>query len=260
MTVTEITTTKPTSILPTEKTAGSGPSIYTSKVLVYGEKKIGKSTLAAELDPDHTIFLSTEPGQDALSIFNVRIKTWEEFLLAGAELSKGEHPYKIIVIDTVDELARLCMEYVIAGMTPPGRKGFVHASDFEWGKGWDAVAQEFRLRVAKLSNLGYGVVFISHVKESPVKTRTGAEITKLGPDVGMKGMRKWLLGFVDVIAYAHVIQTGDGKQHVLQLQPTETVEAGMRAPRGVEVPALIPLSAQDLKAVLKLASKKKEAK
>jgi hypothetical protein len=159
----------------------------------------------------------------------------------------------MLVIDTVDELARLCTEHVVAGLAASeslDTKKFIHTSDFDWGKGYDAVAQEFRLRVAKLCNLGLGVVFISHEKEQPIKTRTGLEITKVAPDVGSKGMRKWLLGFVDFIAHAEMLQTTEGEQHVLRLKPSETVEAGGRVPQGREVPDLIPLTAEALKATL----------
>lgn len=240
--------------LPTAKIGGLGPTIHNSKLLIYGPPKVGKTTLAAQLDPDHTLFLATEPGQDALEVYRQPIRSWEEFLTTGRELMKGEHDFKLLVVDTVDELARLCAEHVVTGLAGD-RKGFTHASDFEYGKAWDAISQEFRLRVAKLCNLGLGVMFISHVKEAMVKTRTGAEISKLAPDVGQKGMRKWLLGFVDLVAYAHVIQTSDGEQRVLQLQPTENVEAGGRFPQGAPtMPALIPLDADDLKGALEMTA------
>lgn len=237
--------------LPTERTK---PEIdpLARPMLLYGRVKAGKSTLAAELDPDHTLFLATEPGHAALNIMRHEINSWEDFLAVLAELNarKGEYPYRLGVVDTVDELARMCSEYVVRGLSG-NRKGFVHVSDFDWGKGHDAVSAEFRLRLAQLSRLIPGTLFISHVKESTVKERNGAETTKLSPDVGAKGMRKWLLGFVDVVAYADVIQTKEGEQRVLRLAPTEQIEAGMRAPRGVEVPDLIRLDAQDFKAILK---------
>lgn len=227
------------------------------KLLIYGPYKSGKTTLASGLT-DNPLFLATEPGQDALSVYRQPIGSWQDFLNVAASLRDGLDvwPFDLLVIDTVDELARLCAEHVIAGMAKSAGfdgKAFHHASDFEYGKGWDAVSQEFRLKVAKLCNLGFGVVFISHEKESVIKTRTGAEITKVGPDVAQKGMRKWLLGFVDVIAHSAVIDTKDGKEHVLQLQPTETMEAGARVQPGGELPAQVPLTADALRATLEKA-------
>lgn len=242
-------------LLPTEKTESNGLSLLTAKTLLYGYPKVGKTTLAAEIDPDHTLFLATEPGQDAISVFRAPIRSWDEFLRAAAEIAKGDHPFKLIVIDTVDELARLCTEHVIGGMAETsGLVGFVHPSDLGYGKGYEAVAQEFRVKIAKLCNLGLGVMFISHVKEAEVKKPNGAEITKLGPDVGMKGMRKWLLGFVDLIAYGHILETTEGEQRVLRLTPTETVEAGGRVARDAPaLPDLVPLTAEDFEKALESA-------
>jgi hypothetical protein len=240
-------------LLPTEKTKASGG--WAGKtILLHGPPKIGKSTLAAQLDA-RALFIATEPGQSALEIFRVPIQSWEQFLNLGQELQGNPgHGFPLFVVDTVDELARLCTEHVVSGLAKADGldpKKFHHASEFDYGRGWDAIAQEFRLRVSRLCNLGAGVLFVSHTKENVQKTRTGLEITKLGPDVGQKGMRKWLLGFVDYIFMADVIQTTEGEQRILRLQPSETVEAGARIPHGAKpLPETIPLTAADLKAAL----------
>jgi hypothetical protein len=185
------------------------------------------------------------------------VRSWEEFLLIAnllvEDLQKPEderiYDYNLIVVDTIDELARMCAEYVIAGMSA-GRKGFVHASDFDYGKGWDAIASEFRLKIANLTRLGLGVLFISHVKEGVVKTRTGKEITKLSPDVGQKGMRNWLLGYVEAIVFADIVETKEGEKRILQWTPSETVELGGRFPEGTELPDTTDLSASEFRRVL----------
>lgn len=243
---TKETPVPPTSLLPGHKTPAN-VGIETSKILIYGDQKIGKSTLASQLNPDETLFLATEPGLAAIEAFQLPIGSWEEFLAAGAELAKGKHQFKLLIVDTVDALASMCEEYVVKGLAAAENidpTKYVHASEFEWGKGWDAIAAEFRLRVSKLCNLGMGVVFISHTKEGSMK-RHGLEITTYGPDVGKKGMRKWLLGYVDFIAHATKSDKDGATERVLQLQPTETVHAGMRVPDAVreKVPTYIPLDA-----------------
>lgn len=232
---------------------------FRKPVLLYGRKKAGKSTLAAELDPEHTLFLATEPGTDHLTTMRQPITSWAQFLdvcrVLAEDVRKPEpvYNYRLIVIDTIDELARMCGEYVVEAMKPSSAKGFFHVSDLEWGKGYDAIAAEFRLKIANLTRLGMGVLFISHTKETTVKTRTGAEITKYQPDVGQKGMRNWLLGYVDCIVYADIIKGRDGKeQRILQLKPTESTEAGGRVPRGVQIPDSVPLEADALRKVLEL--------
>lgn len=239
-------------LLPEAKTA---PSIdpLRKKLIVWGPPKVGKSTLVAGLD-ENVLFLATEPGLDAMEVFKVDIATWEGFRRVCAEIAAtveaGTFTHPLIAIDTVDALALLCAEDVLTGLAG-GKTGFLHASDFDYGKGWSAIETEFKLRIAKLCNLGVGVVFISHLKEGTVKKPNGLEVTKLGPDVGQKGIRKWLLGFVDYIFMADLLDGENGTQHVIRTQPSELYEAGGRVPVGKEpLPPLIPLTAPDLLAAL----------
>lgn len=239
-------------LLPAEKTAPT-LSPETAKTLLYGPPKIGKSTLASGINPDETLFIATEPGLSALSVYSVDCPTWERFREIGGELANTSHRFKLVVVDTADELQRMCADHVIqglnAGLRTP-KTGYVHASDFDYGKGWSAVTEEFRLRVARLCSLGLGVVFVSHAKESVVKDRTGLELTKYAPNVGDKGSRQWLLGFVDFILFATTIAGEDGEERVLRTIPTETFEAGGR----YTLPDPLPLDAAALRTAMSEAA------
>ena len=69
------------SILPTTKTQPK-PSLADLTVLVYGQTKIGKSTLCS--NAEGALFLATEPGLNALDVYQVPIQTWEDLLNACA--------------------------------------------------------------------------------------------------------------------------------------------------------------------------------
>src|SRR5690348_9318737 len=105
----------PSALLPTEKTPVTVDPL-SRKILLYGDKKIGKSTLSNELD-ERVLFLATEPGHDHLELFRVPIKTWQDFLNVGKDLQNNpEHGFSLVVVDTVDELARMCVDYVVDGL------------------------------------------------------------------------------------------------------------------------------------------------
>lgn len=229
--------------LPTEKTTPT-LDVETAKVLLYGPPKIGKTTLAASLDPEHTLFVATEPGLGALSVFAQQVRSWEEFRQIGPELHKGEHQFKTVVIDTVDELHKMCTDAVLKQL------GVSYPGDLEFGKGWAAVTDEFRLRVGALSSLGLGVWFISHAKDEEIKQRVGS-ITKAVPTIS-GAARKWLTGFCDFIFYAGSEQTADGEQRVLHTAATENFEAGGRVP----LPDPLPLDATALREALVAAAPK----
>lgn len=226
--------------LPTEKSSTT-LTPETAKVLLYGAPKVGKTTLAASIDPDRTLFVATEPGHGAMEIFKVPVSSWEEFRQVGPLLAadKGER-FTTVVIDTIDELAKQCQDKVMVDM------GGTHPSEFEYGKGWNAVATEFKLRVGALCSLGLGVWFVSHAKEEEVKKRVGS-ITVYRPDAPTSA-RKFLTGFCDWILYAEVIQGDDGEQRVLRTQPAENHEAGGRIPEGrPPLPDPLPLDAAALR-------------
>lgn len=230
----------PSIVLPTEKSPPS-LSIDTAKVLLHGYPKVGKSTLVHELNPDHTLFLAADPGLDALDVFQMPIGSWADFRAVGPLLKQGGHPFQIVAIDTVDMLAQLCGDQVCADL------GIKHPSDLEYGKGWRAVSDEFRLRISALCSLGLGVWFVSHSKDVEIKTRVGTK-TKVVPSIG-GGIRDFLVGFVDVILHAAVAGDEDGEQRVLYTQPTENIEAGQRVPRNKPpLPDVLPLDAGALRA------------
>jgi hypothetical protein len=242
--------------LPTEKnTPGQDP--ISKKFLIYGEPKVGKSTLASNLFPSAVFFASDPTGLEELEVFKVDVHDWDEFREVGRELAvymaKTPEPiYGAIVVDTVDELSRFCTEFVLKQLPGgPQGKGFLHASDWEYGKAWNAITEEFRLRIAKLCNLGLPVVFISHSKVKTKKNRTGLEITVNSPDVGTGGLRDWLLKFVDYIFFAEVVQTDEGEARLLRTMPSETYLAGGRQPEGRPMlPDPLPLDGARLRKAL----------
>lgn len=233
--------------LPTEKTR---PTLdpTSAKVLLAGPPKIGKTTLASRIDPDSTLILATEPGYGAIEAFVVPINSWAEFRQVGGELAAGKHTFTTVVVDTVDELYKLCQAQVMVDV------GIVHPSDMEYGKGYGLVGDEFRLRVGKLCSLGLGVWFISHTEEREIKQKVGT-ITRHVPSLtGKTG--KWLAGFVDFIFMATSEQGQEGGDtRLLRTQATENFEAGGR----VTLPDPLPLDAAAVREAMLAAAPKPEA-
>lgn len=226
--------------LPTEKSK-PGLRLSKAKVLLYGPPKVGKSTFASELLPDNTLFAECEPGLGALSVFAEPITSWSKFRQMVDDLASDPGQFKIVVVDTVDELYRMCTDHVC------GELGISHPSDADYGKGWAAVADEFRLRVGKLSNLGLGVWFISHAKDVEVKKRVGTKTVTQSTLAGQG--RTFLTGFCDFILLA----TWDGEeeegQRILRTKGSEGHEAGARMPRGaLTLSDPLPLDAKALAA------------
>lgn len=220
--------------LPTEKTAPK-QSITELTTLIYGAPKIGKSTFCSQADDP--LFLATESGLNNLSTYQIPVATWSDFLEACQLIAAGNHNYKTIVIDTIDNLYKYCVAHVLA------KHGLQHESDLPFGKGYAFVNGTFERTLTALSLLPYGLIMTSHAQEKEVKTPTGTE-SRITPTLP-NSARKIVLGMSDLILYAEAQEVRDdqGKidkyDRVIHTKPTTIYEAGDRTGK---LPETLPLS------------------
>lgn len=209
--------------LPTTKTTPEvSLSMFTT--LIYGKPKIGKSTFAAGF-PD-ALFLDCEGGLQSLEAFRVPVYSWNDLLEACGEIAAGNHQFKTIVVDTVDQAYQRCREHVL------GQLGYKHESDGDFGSGWDLVTNEFIRVLSKLALMPYGLVLISHANEKEFKTRTGKQI-KIVPTLPARAGRG-VMGMVDLLLYAdhETVEATGGvitdERRVVRTKPTSYYDAGDR--------------------------------
>ena len=212
-------------LLPTQK---SMPQTDPSKLsmLLYSRSKFGKSEFCAQMPG--ALFLATEPGLSHLETYPVPIPDWDTLLGACGELAKGDHQFKVIIIDTIDICYKLCAQYICA------KYKVEHEADLPYGKGWSLVSNEFQRVMLKLAHLPYGLVMISHTQEKEVETRTG-KIIKVVPTLPDKAA-KFILGLVDIIAFGdfEAESNADGEKvfrRVIRTKPTVYYDAGDRSGR-----------------------------
>jgi hypothetical protein len=216
-------------ILPTAKTQPK-PDLADLTVLVYGQTKIGKSTFCSQ--SDRALFLATEPGLNALDVYQVPIQSWEELGAACKEVEQGQHPFKTVVIDTIDNAYKFCTDYIVK------KHKIEHESDLGYGKGYALVNNEFQRVLTKLAFLPYGLFLISHAKEIEIDTRTD-KYTRVIPTLPDKA-RKIVLGMADMVLYCGLdAADGEGNEKVLRrvirTKPSLYYEAGDRTGRLPEI-------------------------
>jgi len=187
---------------------------------------------------EKALFLATEPGLNALEVFQVGITCWEDLLQACVEIAEGKHEFKTIVIDTVDNAYRMCSDYVCKKFKVE------HESDLGFGKGYALINNEFQRVLTKLAFLPYGLIMISHSQEREIETRTGKH-TRIVPTIPDKA-RKMVTGLVDLILFCDLdMKTGeDGKpvwSRVMRTKPSPNYDAGDRTGR---LPEMLPLDFQ----------------
>ena len=187
---------------------------------------VHNSTLCSQADG--ALFLATEPGLNALDVYQVPIQSWEDLRKACAEIVEGNHPFKTVILDTIDNAYKFCTEYILAKFKVE------HESDLGYGKGYALVNNEFQRVLTKLAFLPYGLFLISHAKEMEVDSRTG-KYMRVVPTLPDKA-RKIVLGMADMVLFCDLeVVTGEnGEQsmrRVIRTKPSLYYEAGDRTGR-----------------------------
>lgn len=194
--------------------------------LIFGEKKIGKTSLTALMGK--ALHMFTEPGGKALRLYPITIDSWKRFKKAVKAFVKSD--YDTAVIDIADKLYPMCEDYTCEKLV------ISDLSEEDWGKGWRENRKEFERVMDMLLNSGKGVVFISHAQEQEVETRDGSKYDRVMPTMH-KRMRDLVEGVVDVWAY----YTYNGKRRVLQILGDDHISAGHRLEGRFQTPNGRPL-------------------
>lgn len=236
-------------MLPEEKTT---PVFELSNYnwLIYGQPKIGKSTFVSQFDD--VLFVPTEPGLGALSVFKAcedsHITKWTEFIeickeIEAASISK-KLKFKILAIDTIDNLYQMCLDYVCA------REKMAHPSDGSFGKGWSLVTNEFKGAILRLSK-SIKIAFISHDGEAEMVIQK-IKVMRKQPSIAGGAKGEFITGLVDIITYISN-DPDDNSKRVAYFRGHDGLVAGDRTNKMLNV---MPFSYEDIKEQFSLITKK----
>jgi hypothetical protein len=203
--------------LPIEKKKPS-VNLWDYTIFLYGESKVGKSTLISQIP--NVLFLNTGGGLDALECFEQPITSWEQFLDAGKEIVGNGHKFDVIAIDTVDRLAKLCINHIMTKLE------IVHPQDLGYGKGYDLVKDELLRPLMKLALSKYGLILVSHAKDVEITTRT-SKITKFLPSI-QDYMYNIIAPICGITLFYDTVETENGERRVLRTRLSEKWIAGDR--------------------------------
>jgi hypothetical protein len=147
-----------------------------------GIKKIGKTTMFRDLvyaqygDYKYGLLISTgnETGYKALdNIYAADAPTWDKFVEIVDDLvkSKEENDFKIVAIDTVDELVEIATNKAMEMHQHTTKKIAKSINEvfggYGAGKRW--ISKEINKQIVRLERKGYGLIFIGHTKIKDIK-------------------------------------------------------------------------------------------
>jgi hypothetical protein len=184
-------------------------------IWLYGAPKIGKTSLSSMFgDTYHLMF---ERGAKALRIRQSLIEYWPHFEAAIRKL-QGIAAISTITVDVLELAYSLCFSHMCKQMK------ITHPNDVEdFGKSWGMIRDEFLRVLMLLSNIGKGVIYVSHASLNKRKTLAGTEVRDVHPALTGKPL-EFVEGAMDIIGYCHVRRG----QRVIQIRQDDEIMAGCR--------------------------------
>jgi hypothetical protein len=182
---------------------------YQVKFLCYGESGSGKTVFSSTWPKP--IFLDIDKGMASIKrkVHRVSIDSWAMLDNAVLFLEKTKHPFKTVVIDSLNELQSLTMRNIVTAF-PQIRRAYTDLpSQSDYGKMLDDADKMIR----RLKGLSINVVFICNVAPQEYETDV------VQPQLVGKHSARTLSRMMDVIGYLYKTEGGNpqegGKQRIM---------------------------------------------
>lgn len=206
-------------------------------VLVYGQPKSGKTTLACQFPKN--LLLAFERGYNAIAGAKVvDIDKWSTLKLVLRQLAKPEakEMYDTVTIDTATIAWDLCEQFICS------QAGVQKLADIPWGQGYSQLSAEFENTLRSITMMGYGLVLITHVSVRK-EVKGDSEIEFYAPSLN-KRCYPICNRLVDIIGYIDIEWDDDGNStRWLYTRQTPRIVAGSRY---AYLPAKIKFGYQEL--------------
>jgi len=162
--------------------------------IIYGPPGIGKSTWCSQIE--NALFLGTDPGLKALSVYLEIIDDWDKAQAKYREIKVGGHFYTTVVIDDLGGLQRLALKKAAKDAGKP------HPIDVKFREAYTKANDMVLDLVRAFAQLeGIGLVVTAHDRIEEMQGSTGPYDRKtIGVIDDKKRMAEInLIGFADMV-------------------------------------------------------------
>lgn len=126
-------------------------------ILIWGESMSGKTYLAKQFESP--LIINTDGNATKITTPSVFVKNFTEFSEVIAELEKGEHTYKTLIIDLIDDIETMLVNHICELAKVES------LADIAFGKGFNKFNSVWKNLMMTLTQMNMNVIFISHIVE-----------------------------------------------------------------------------------------------
>ena len=177
------------------------------KFLVYGESGVGKTVFASTWP--NPVFLDIDKGMASVNreVHRISIDSWDDLVEATDFLANEEHPFKTVVLDSLNELQYLSMRNVIQSFPSIRRSYDSLASISDYGKMLD----DFDKIVRFIKSMDTNVVFIAQVAQREFET------DPVQPQFTGKSTARNISRMMDIVGYLDKRDSAEGAKTRLMI-------------------------------------------
>lgn len=194
-------------------------------MIIYSHPKAGKTTSISKLE--NCLLIDLENGSDYVECLKIKANNLEELTAICAAIKDENYPYKYVAIDTITKLEEWMNEPAMRMYknTPMGRNHMgTNILELPNGAGYLYLRQAFQKWIEALMRLAPQVIFIGHLKDKLLQTKSGTEVS--AKDIDLIGKNKSITcAAVDAVGYLY---REDDKVY-LNFKSSEDVVCGARS-------------------------------
>lgn len=211
-----------------EPRISSGGSGLPSRVIMHGTEGIGKSSFGAFAPKP--IFAMTKGETGLLTLIDNGLvpetphfdecMAWRDVLGCVEWLTRNQHDYRTLVIDTINGAERLCFEHVARSQFDGSMLRFL-----DYGKGPDKAQEDWITLLTALdrlrANKRMAIIALCHTRVKTFKNPTGNDFDRYSPDMHDKtwGLtHKW----ADIVLFATFETFADKERGALKAKGTSS--------------------------------------
>lgn len=209
--------------LPKTKIAATrrNPKLLT----IFGQSKVGKTTMLASLDD--CLIIDTEEGSDMVDAMKVHVNSLASMgelykALIADKKETGKNPYKFIALDTIDNLvgwieARICKAANVTNLI-----------DIPYGAGYNETRMDTMKWISRLKKISDHVILIGHRKKTIVNDES--DITVETSSLELTGrLKNLVMADSDAIGYVFREKQEDGSTELkVSFVASDELECGAR--------------------------------